>query len=274
MSKKLFSSIVPFVIVIVLALPTFSESLQSEYTRYQATVVRVIDGDTLEVASLPSIAPTERVRLLGIDTPEKNDLYGTEATLYTESLLTVGSTIYIEIDVRARDSFGRYLSYVFLPDGRMVNLMLVEAGLAKLYTEAPNVRYTDEFQDALKTAQQTCRGIWSDLDHCKVGYELTVEVQLESELVIITNVGKHSVNMSGWTIRSVVGDQKDILPAGTVLEPGETLVVVSGGNPCPLNAKCHLWNGTGRSNIWNNSGDTAELWDTQGRLVLSRVGVK
>ncbi len=84
-----------------------------------ATVTDVIDGDTIDVEIG---GRTERVRLIGIDTPETKkpnspiECYGPEASAFTASLLPVGTEVRIERDVVGRDDYGRLLGYVHLVD--------------------------------------------------------------------------------------------------------------------------------------------------------------
>jgi micrococcal nuclease len=130
----------------------------------RAVVESVIDGDTIVVTVAGS---HERVRLLGIDTPESVDpdrpveCFGPEAAATTASLLPEGTTVRLERDLEARDDYGRLLAYVFrLPDGLFVNAALVESGHAELLRIAPNVAYSDELRVAEATARHERRGLW------------------------------------------------------------------------------------------------------------------
>ena len=110
-------------------------------------VVRVVDGDTIIV----DIGGTEeRVRLIGVDTPEsvhpdseKNTQAGILASDYTKSRLE-GKQVELELDVQERDLYGRLLAYVYV-DGVMYNKTLLADGVANLATYPPNVKYVDEF---------------------------------------------------------------------------------------------------------------------------------
>src|SRR5688572_18590708 len=99
-----------------------------------AHVVRVVDGDTIDAEF---DGRTERVRLIGIDTPETLrpdtpvECYGPEATATTTRLLPAGTPLVVVRDLEARDDYGRLLAYVYrAPDGLFVNLDLVEKGFA------------------------------------------------------------------------------------------------------------------------------------------------
>lgn len=127
-------------------------------------IVRVVDGDTV-VARLPG--GDEKIRLIGIDTPETVDprkpvqCFGKEASERTKELLPVGTAIRLERDVEARDHFGRLLAYVYrVDDGTFVNLALAEEGYAQPLTIPPNVAYTARFAAAAAGARSAGRGLW------------------------------------------------------------------------------------------------------------------
>lgn len=127
-------------------------------------VLRVIDGDTIQIEYNGA---KERVRLIGIDTPEsvhpdetKNNENGKLASEYTKSLLE-GKKISLEFDAGERDKYGRLLAYVYL-DGEMINKKLLADGYAQLETVPPNVKYVKEFTEILKEAKKAKRGLWKD----------------------------------------------------------------------------------------------------------------
>jgi len=130
-----------------------------------ATVVRVVDGDTVQV---DIDGQREKLRLIGIDTPEtvKPDTpvqcYGPEASAFTKQLLPEGTAVRIERDVEARDDYGRLLGYVYrADDGLFVNLEIVAQGYASLLTFPPNVAHVDEFVAAARAAERANLGLWS-----------------------------------------------------------------------------------------------------------------
>jgi micrococcal nuclease len=123
-------------------------------------VTRVVDGDTLEV----DIGGPVLVRLLGIDTPEglaqPPVCYGPEASAYTRQLAE-GQTVLLEIDTRDVDSAGRILRYVYLPNGAMLNELLLQNGFAQVVVLPPDVRYLSRFLAAAKSARDSGLGMWS-----------------------------------------------------------------------------------------------------------------
>jgi micrococcal nuclease len=130
-----------------------------------ARVERVVDGDTIEV---DVDGRDERVRLIGIDTPESVkpespvECFGPEASKFTESLLPEGTAIRLERDVEARDPFDRLLAYVYrVDDGLFVNLEIVRQGYAQPLTIPPNVAHADDFVDAARNAEADDVGLWA-----------------------------------------------------------------------------------------------------------------
>ena len=126
-----------------------------------AKVVRVIDGDTLEVQFN---GKTEKVRLIGVDTPETvhptigEEPYGKAASNFTKSQLE-GKQVTLELDVQERDQYGRILAYVWL-NGKLFNEVLLREGYAQVATYPPNVKYVEKFTAAQKEAREAGRGLW------------------------------------------------------------------------------------------------------------------
>lgn len=129
-----------------------------------ATVERVVDGDTIIVHTG---GKRERVRLIGIDTPETKkegtpvQCYGPEASTFTESLLPQGTAVHLERDVVARDDYDRLLAYVYrASDGLFVNLEIMRRGFARPLTINPNTAHESEFVGAARTAEAGNVGLW------------------------------------------------------------------------------------------------------------------
>ncbi|GAW92058.1 thermonuclease family protein [Calderihabitans maritimus] len=127
-----------------------------------AKVERVVDGDTIIVRL--NKGRKERVRLIGIDTPETKhpskgvEPYGREATAFTRRLVE-GRWVKLELDVQERDRYGRLLSYVYIGD-TFVNAELVRRGYARVMTVPPNVKYADLFLSLEQEARRQKRGLW------------------------------------------------------------------------------------------------------------------
>lgn len=125
-------------------------------------VIRVIDGDTVEVAFG---SKTVGVRLIGIDTPETVhptvgvECYGRQASAFTKSRLE-GRNVRVEYDIERTDRYGRTLAYLWL-EGRLFNRLLVRRGYAQVSTYPPNVKYVEAFVDAERAARRSGAGLWS-----------------------------------------------------------------------------------------------------------------
>lgn len=140
----------------------------------EATVVRVVDGDTIHVEIN---GEKKKVRLILVDTPETKhprkpvEFYGKEASAYTTHELD-GKTVYLEKDVSDTDRYGRLLRYVWLdiPEGKDLekdlrekcfNAKLLLQGYANLYTFPPDVKYVDYFRFFEKSAREAGLGLWN-----------------------------------------------------------------------------------------------------------------
>ncbi len=121
--------------------------------QYTATVVGIADGDTLHVLFNGKPA---RVRLAGIDCPEKSQPFGSKAKQFTSDLV-FGKEV--TISVEGKDKYGRMLGNVILPDGTSLNHNLVRAGYAWWYRRFSH----DKELAALEAeAQYHNRGLWAD----------------------------------------------------------------------------------------------------------------
>lgn len=144
---------------------TSSAGASSETLEANATMVRIVDGDTIDVSI---DGHRERVRLIGIDTPETKkentpvQCFGPEATTFTTSLLPTSTPLHLDRDVVARDDYGRLLAYVYLAgDGTFVNLKIIQQGFARPLTIPPNTAHAAEFVDAATAAEAANIGLWA-----------------------------------------------------------------------------------------------------------------
>jgi endonuclease YncB( thermonuclease family) len=120
-----------FILLLGVVFPTSATTAQS--VQSPAAVMRVVDGDTVDVQL--EDGHTERVRLIGIDTPKVVDprkpvqCFGREASAHAHELLD-GQTVGVELDGSQgqRDVFGRLLAYVWLPDGRNFGEVMIDPG--------------------------------------------------------------------------------------------------------------------------------------------------
>jgi micrococcal nuclease len=129
-----------------------------------AVVLHPVDGDTVEVDIDGAV---ERVRLIGIDTPESVardrpvECFGPEAKARMAELLPEGTEVRLERDVEARDRYGRLLAYVIrAADDVHINLLLVQEGFAESREFPPNTTRQAELDQAEAEARAEQRGLW------------------------------------------------------------------------------------------------------------------
>lgn len=123
-----------------------------------AKVIRVIDGDTIEIEG------GEKVRYIGIDTPELHhpnkavQPFAQEAYEFNRSLVE-GKDVFLVFDVQRRDRYKRLLAYVFVGE-TFINAKLVADGYARVATFPPNVVYQEFFLRLEQKAREENRGLW------------------------------------------------------------------------------------------------------------------
>ena len=118
-----------------------------------ARVERVVDGDTMVLAN------GERVRYIGVDTPERDERFYEEATALNRRLVE-GQRVWLMRDTSDEDPFGRLLRYVLAGD-ILVNAELAREGLAEAKQYEPDVRFASCFEALVQEAQQANRGMWA-----------------------------------------------------------------------------------------------------------------
>ncbi len=130
--------------------PKLVSTLHPDFT---GKVVGVSDGDTITVVHN---GKGERIRLHGVDCPEKRQAFGNRAKQFASELV-FGKTVTVQ--VVDRDRYRRTVGVVLLPDGRSLNHELVRAGLAWMYR-----RYTNDqsLSDLEQEARVAGRGLWVD----------------------------------------------------------------------------------------------------------------
>ena len=143
----------------------------------KCTVTKIVDADTLYCSQ--GYGKELKIRLIGVDAPEfkrNTKTYsdaertgdsvesivelGKKSTAFVKSRISVGTEVRLELDVQLKDRYGRTLAYVYLPDGSMLNELIVRQGYAQVMTIQPNVRYQEMLVEAEKDARENERGLW------------------------------------------------------------------------------------------------------------------
>jgi len=129
--------------------------------------IRVVDGDTIVLDG------NEKVRLIGVDTPETKDprkpvqYFEKEAYEFTKKLVR-GKRVRLEFDQNKTDKYGRTLAYVYLEDGTFLNAEIIKQGYGFAYTNFP-FRYLGEFRQYEREAREGERGLWAAEEEKKPG---------------------------------------------------------------------------------------------------------
>jgi micrococcal nuclease len=164
MSKPIKLIIIGLLLFFAAALVSIRES-QNNQPKDTYSVKKVIDGDTIEIERY---GKAEKVRMIGIDTPETLDprkpvqCFGKEASDKSKDLLS-GGRVRLEFDpiVGEKDKYNRLLAYVW-SDNELVNLKLIKEGYANEYTyRSQSYKYQNEFKNAQTVAKESSIGLWS-----------------------------------------------------------------------------------------------------------------
>lgn len=232
-------------------------------------VIRVLDGDTIEIES------GERVRYLGINAPESGQPFSTESTRENERLVA-GRIVNLEFDVQTQDRYGRLLAHIWVGN-MLVNKEIVKNGYAVSETIQPNVKYQDLILEAQQEARENCRGLWAGL--CSQSSESScvkiININADApgndnsnkngEWIEIKNTCSQAISMKGWLLKDSSASNKYEF-SDFILEGSKSVIIYSG---CGTNTQDKLyWQcPEGKYAVWNNTGDHAFLYDASGNLI-------
>ncbi len=256
MIKKVFTIIIIMVLAVAAYIVLRDLPSPSDET---FEVSRIIDGDTIELSN------GDRVRLIGINTPETGQPYYNEATEKLRELIGT-STVTLKKDVDDKDRYGRLLRYIYVND-TFVNLEMVREGYAIAYDYELNVKYSDEFHEAEQEAREARLGIWTRSE-----FTLTISLlhadaegddnqNLNDEYVVFENNGNTTLILKDWTVQDEANNYYVFPEYGLVNGTSVTLYTGSGSD-----GSTELYWGSSNP-IWNNDGDTLYLRDADGFLV-------
>jgi len=141
--------------------PTLSTDMPLCSDKQECTVrvTNVVDGDTVDIST------GERVRYIGVDTPEtkhpikKVECFGQEASEKNKELVQ-DKEVRLEKDVSDKDKYGRLLRYIYVGD-LFVNDFLARNGFAHAATFPPDVKFSGQFREAEREARENNRGLWA-----------------------------------------------------------------------------------------------------------------
>jgi len=205
-------------------------------------VERVIDGDTV-------VFNGTSMRLLGINSPEKGELYSGEAQEYLEGLV-LNKTVVLK--KRGKDRYYRELVYLFnTRESININLELVEKGYANFYFPSGKDEYYKDFVEAwekcLKNGENLCEMSEDSCSDCIVLEEFGYDKD-----AILYNMCEETCNLEGWSIKDE--GRKKFVFEDFSLESGEGAQITSKAFDVDY--------------VWTKSGDSIFLRDSEGKLVL------
>lgn len=198
-------------------------------------VSRVIDGDTLELKN------GEKVRLLGINTPEKKEFYANEAINFTKQL----ENQTVEIEILSKDKYGRNLGYVIL-NNKLFNEEILKNGYAHFYSYEDD-KYTKQLKKAESYAREKELGIWKKSDN--YGCLIIKELKYEEDGERCTNKERITLQNYCNTLNVTIKDdathiEHELIKKGIFQK----------------NFSC----------VFNDAGDTLFVWDKSGLLIFER----
>lgn len=249
-------------------------------------VSHIVDGDTIDVNGC---ADAGRIRLILVNTPEisPGECFGKQAAQFTTQKL-LSRQIGLEKDKSDKDSFGRFLRYVWI-DGELFNERLVRDGYAAIGIYPPDVKYQARIAAAEQDGRTNNRGLWPVCGGLGVpgtptpaqsatppttpigtatptptvssacGSASAQITALDKVLEVVTVSG--SGNLTGWYLISVRGNQRFDFPSNFTLNG--SVQIRSGAAAFP-NTSAQLW--WSAASQWNNSeDDDAILYNCSGQ---------
>ena len=161
MHKQFLSIIVSVTILLLIITPDITNAEGKPITDNYHYCSYVIDGDTIVVMI---DGRREKVRLIGVDTPEKDGPYtkkepfSREAAVFTKKMAE-GKYVELKYDLERRDKYGRILAYVYLENGTFLNAELIKQGYGKVFRKF-QFKHRDNFIRYEQEARKNRMGLW------------------------------------------------------------------------------------------------------------------
>jgi len=223
-------------------------------------VTEVVDGDTFYLEN------GDKVRMLGINTPESGRPYSEEATEFLTNMI-LGKEVNLVNDSKNgdSDSYGRLLAHVYVDD-TFVNYEIIKAGFAFWYPYTSGTDFDSEYEEAQNYASNNMVGLWTESS-----YNLTIDYieydpegdEAEGEYVVLTNHENYNVSMVGWFLQDEAA--QTAYEFDFIITNNTSIRIYTGDGTD--NATTLFWGWY--QGIWNNSGDFAIIQDENGYLVDS-----
>ncbi len=221
--------------------PTLTGNIvkQDYYPKETAILLRAVDGDTIEASVGEEIWT---IRVLGINTPEKNMPFYQEA----KDFLGVfeNKSIQLQRDGSDTDLYKRKLRYIFYDD-RFLDLEIIQNGLANAYYTS-GLKYEKQFLDAEKNARNAQVGVWKKSQENCASCILLDKLDPINESFTLNNICNFDCNLDGWFVKDA---GRNTFNLDNLLADSKTTYF-------------------SKKDVWNNDGDKFFMYDPQGLLVI------
>ena len=244
----------------IYGLDEYLKETEEETQDYDMTVTEVVDGDTFYLGN------GDKVRMLGINTPESGRPYSEEATEFLTNMI-LGKEVSLVNDSKNgdSDSYGRLLAHVYVDD-TFVNYEIIKAGFAFWYPYTSGTDFDSEYEEAQDYASTNKAGLWTESS-----YNLTIDYieydpegdEAEGEYVVLTNHENYNVSMVGWFLQDEAA--QTAYEFDFIITNNTSIRIYTGDGTD--NATTLFWGWY--QGIWNNSGDFAIIQDENGYMVDS-----
>ncbi len=239
MKKEVFYLVILFAFVFIINYRTIDDWLIKEFGQNENVfVLRIIDGDTI-------VTDIGRIRLLGINSPEKGEIGYTDALNFLKSKI-LEKNITIVFEGEKKDKYKRYLAYIYY-NGENINLESVRRGYSNYYFPKKSPMHSK-----FKTAWNEC--LRDGLNLCKKSRYNCVDIDysnVDNQKISIINKCSYNLDIGNWSIkdegRKKYVFKKFILSSNEFLEIGAE--------------------NFGKKYVWTKSGDSIIIRDADGLLV-------
>lgn len=244
--------------------------LQEENQTELYKVIKVVDGDTIDI-EINNVS--ERLRLIGINTPETVDprkpveCFGKEASDKAKEILN-NNNVRIEADDNSgnRGKYGRLLRYVFLEDGTNFNKLMISEGYAYEYSYDVSYKYQDEFKQAEEEAREAKRGLWAsgvcdefnsskdttEIDNTEIETPENIDQIIQEEDILENGMGKLKIT---YIFYDGVEGRQEPDEYVSIKNIGKDDMSISGYTLEDESGKIYTFN-----NVSLNSGDTVKIF--------------
>lgn len=238
--EKKYAFFFALTITLLIAINFYLFSNQFSPLREEAKILRIIDGDTLELED------GRIIRFLNINAPEKN-IPGSE--LATEFLKPYENGT-VELEITGTDKYDRTLARIYAPE--YLNLELVKEGFAvKFLVEESEIK---EFAEAEKRAIESSLGIWKKSQYYGC-FKSSID-KIEETASILNKCNK--INIASWALK----DESRKIYTFPPIELGTITIHTGQGED---NSTDLFWNS--KTSVWNNDRDTLYLYDKDWQII-------